>query len=51
MEEIKKEDDQFLLEKRLETLKILYERKLLTKEQYEYEVKVLENSIKKKLIN
>lgn len=46
MEEVKKADNKYLLEKQLETLKIFYERKLLTKEQYEYEVEFLMKKIK-----
>ena len=41
----KKYDNKWLLEKQLETIKIFYERKLLTKEQYEYEIKVLTTKI------
>ena len=41
----KKYDNKWLLEKQLETLKTFYERKLLTKEQYEYEIKVLKTKI------
>ncbi|MBR1676590.1 MAG: hypothetical protein IJ706_04685 [Clostridia bacterium] len=39
-------NNQYLLEKQLETLKIFYDRKLLTKEQYEFEVKTLKSKIK-----
>ncbi|MBQ6979545.1 MAG: hypothetical protein IJQ07_02760 [Clostridia bacterium] len=46
MNETEKEDNQYLLEKQLETLKLFYERKLLTKEQYEFEVNVLKEKIK-----
>lgn len=42
----KKIDNKYLLEKQLETLKIFYDRKLLTKEQYEFEVKTLTTKIK-----
>ena len=42
----KKIDNRYLLEKQLETLKIFYDRKLLTKEQYEFEVKTLTIKIK-----
>ena len=42
----KKIDNKYLLEKQLETLKLFYERKLLTKEQYEFEVKTLTTKIK-----
>ena len=38
-------NNKWLLEKQLETLKIFYERRLLTKEQYEYEIKVLTTKI------
>ena len=48
MEEVKKADNKYLLEKQLETLKIFYERKLLTKEQYEYEVEFLSKNVKLK---
>ena len=41
----KKIDNKYLLEKQLETLKIFYDRKLLTKEQYEFEVKTLTTKI------
>lgn len=41
-----KKDNHYLLEKQLETLKIFYDRKLLTKEQYEFEVKTLTTKIK-----
>ena len=40
-----KKDNKWLLNKQLETLKMFYERKLLTKEQYEYEIKVLTTKI------
>ena len=46
MNEIEKKDNKYLLEKQLETLKLFYERKLLTKEQYEFEVKTLKEKIK-----
>ena len=39
-------DNKYLLEKQLETLKLFYERKLLTKEQYEFEVETLTKRIK-----
>lgn len=35
-----------LYEKQMETLKLFYEKKLLTKEQYEYEVLVLNTKMK-----
>lgn len=46
MNESEKKDNKYLLEKQLETLKLFYERKLLTKEQYEFEVKTLTTKIK-----
>ena len=42
----KKIDNIFLFKKQLETLKIFYNRKLLTKEQYEFEIKTLATKIK-----
>ena len=42
----KKYDNKYLLERQLEMIKIFYERKLLTKEQYEFEVKTLTTRIK-----
>ena len=39
-------DNKYLLKKQLETLKLFYERKLLTKEQYDFEVKTLTTRIK-----
>ena len=42
----RKLDNKWLLEKELETLKLFYERKLLTKEQYDFEVKTLTEKIK-----
>ncbi|MBP5467266.1 MAG: hypothetical protein J6Y43_06880 [Clostridia bacterium] len=42
----KKLDNKWLLKKELETLKLFYERKLLTKEQYDFEVKTLMEKIK-----
>ena len=41
-----KPDNKWLLEKQLETLQIFYDRKLLTKEQYEFEVQTLTTKIK-----
>ena len=41
-------DNNYLLEKQLETLKIFYDRKLLTKEQYEFEIKTLKDKIRLK---
>ena len=46
MEEKQKKDNRFLLEEQLKTLKLFLERNLITKEQYEYEVKVLTTKIK-----
>lgn len=46
MNESEKKDNKYLLEKQLETLKLFYERKLLTKERYEFEVKTLTSKIK-----
>ena len=45
MEE-KKITNKDLYEKQLETLKLFLERSLLTKEQYEYELKVLKEKMK-----
>ena len=42
----KKSDNKYLLERQLEMIKIFYERKLLTKEQYEFEVQTLTTKIK-----
>ena len=42
----KKYDNKYLLERQLEMIKTFYERKLLTKEQYEFEVKTLTTRIK-----
>ena len=42
----KKKDNKYLLDKQLETLKLFFDRKLLTKEQYEFEVKTLKTKIK-----
>ena len=41
-----KKDNKYLLEQQLETLKLFYERKLLTREQYDFEVKTLTEKIK-----
>lgn len=46
MNESEKKDNKYLLEKQLETLKLFHDRKLLTKEQYEFEVKTLTSKIK-----
>ena len=40
-----KYDNQYLLDRQLEMLKTFYERHLLTKEQYEYEIEVLTTKI------
>ena len=45
-QEEKKKDNKWLLDKQLETLKLFYERKLLTKEQYDFEVRTLTEKIK-----
>ena len=42
----KKFDNKYLLERQLEMIKLFYERKLLTKEQYEFEVQTLTTKIK-----
>ena len=39
-------DNKYLLKRQLEMLKIFYEKKIITKEQYEYEVRVLTEKIK-----
>lgn len=41
MNEEKKMTNKDLYQKQLETLKLFYERHLLSKEQYEYELRVL----------
>lgn len=41
-------NNQYLHEKQLEMLKIFYDRKLLTKEQYEFEIKTLKDKIRLK---
>ena len=41
-----KYDNKYLLERQLEMLKTFYERHLLTKEQYEYEIEVLTTKIR-----
>ena len=46
MDENGKFDNKYLLERQLEMLKIFYEKKIITKEQYEYEVRVLTEKIK-----
>ena len=43
---VDKLDNKYLLEKQLETLKLFYERKLLTKEQYDFEYETLTTKIK-----
>jgi len=42
----KRYDNKYLLERQLEMIKLFYERKLLTKEQYEFEVRTLTTRIK-----
>ena len=42
----KKYDNKYLLERQLETIKIFYERKLLSEKQYEFEVRTLTTRIK-----
>ena len=42
----KKYDNKYLLERQIEMIKIFYERRLLTKEQYEFEVQTLRARIK-----
>ena len=42
----KKFDNKYLLERQLEMLKIFYERNLLSKEQYDFEIKTLREKIK-----
>ena len=42
----KKYDNKYLLERQLEMIKIFYERKLLSEEQYEFEVRTLTTKIK-----
>ena len=44
--EKQKIDNKYLLEKQLETLKLFLERNLITKEQYDFEVKILTEKIK-----
>ncbi len=39
-------DNKYLLDRQLEMLKTFYDRKLLTKEQYEFEIQVLTTRIK-----
>ena len=47
MEEVRKKiTNKDLYKQQLETLKLFYERKLLTKEQYEYELQVLAAKMK-----
>ena len=46
MDEKQKKDNKYLLEKQLETLKLFLERNLITKEQYDFEVKILTEKIK-----
>lgn len=42
----KKYDNKYLLERQLEMIKVFYEHNLLTKEQYEFEVRTLTTKIK-----
>lgn len=42
----KRYDNKYLLERQLEMLKLFYDRKLLTKEQYEFEIRTLTTRIK-----
>jgi len=42
----KKYDNKYLLERQLEMIKIFYERKILSKEQYEFELQTLRTRIK-----
>lgn len=47
MEEMQKKiTNKDLYEKQLETLRLFYERKLLTKEQYDYELQILTTKMK-----
>ena len=46
MDKKQKKDNKYLLEKQLETLKLFLERNLITKEQYDFEVKILTEKIK-----
>ena len=41
-----KYDNKYLLERQLEMIQLFYERKLLSKEQYEFEVQTLTTRIK-----
>ena len=41
-----KKDNKYLLEEQLEMVKLFYERKLFTKEQYDFEVEILTKKIK-----
>lgn len=45
MDANEKKDNKYLLEQQLETLKIFYEKKILTKKQYEFEIKTLTETI------
>ena len=45
MTQVKKYTNKDLYDKQLETLKIFLEKNLLTKEQYEYELKVLKEKM------
>ena len=42
----RKYDNKYLLERQLEMLKTFYERKLLTREQYEFEIRTLTTRIR-----
>ena len=42
----RKKDNKYLLKKQLETLKLFFERRLLTQGQYEFEVQTLTTKIK-----
>ena len=42
----KKYDNKYLLERQIEMVKLFYEKNLLTKEQYEFEVQTLTARIK-----
>lgn len=44
--ETQKIDNKYLLEEQLKTLKLFLERSLITKEQYDFEVKTLTEKIK-----
>lgn len=46
MNEPERKNNKYLLDRQLEMLKLFYERKLLTKEQYDFELKTLTEKIK-----